>query len=109
MKYLVDIDNTICYTENSKYENSIPNYDRISKINKLFDAGHEIVYFTARGMGRSNNNAKEAHKLFFDLTKSQLELWGVKHHDLILGKPSADFYIDDKAIKDIDFFKENND
>jgi hypothetical protein len=109
MKYLVDIDNTICYTEDNKYEHSIPNYDRIDKINKLFDDGHEIVYFTARGMGRSNNNVKEAYELFFDLTKSQLRWWGAKHHNLILGKPSADLYIDDKAIKDTDFFGENND
>jgi hypothetical protein len=34
----------------------------------------------------------------------QLELWGCKYHELIMGKPSADYYIDDKAIKDNDFF-----
>jgi hypothetical protein len=109
MKYLVDIDNTICYTEYGRYEQSVPDYGRIDKINELFDAGHEIIYFTARGMGRSGNNVKKAYEMFFDLTKSQLKWWGAKHHDLILGKPSADFYIDDKAISDKDFFGEVND
>lgn len=105
MRYVVDIDNTICYTSESKdYENAVPDYERIDKINDLFDAGHTIIYFTARGMGRTDNNPKEAHELFFDLTKSQLRWWGAKHHELIIGKPSADFYIDDRAINAGDFF-----
>ena len=37
-------------------------------------------------------------------TKQQLEKWGVKYHKLFLGKPSGDIYIDDKGIKDEDFF-----
>ena len=35
----------------------------------------------------------------FDLTEQQLKDWGCKYHDLILGKPHADFFIDDKGIK----------
>jgi len=31
-------------------------------------------------------------------------LWGCKYHQLFLGKPSGDFYIDDKGINDTDFF-----
>ena len=45
----VDIDGTICHTENSDYENSIANFTHIEKINKLYDEGNEIVYWTARG------------------------------------------------------------
>ena len=42
--------------------------------------------------------------MFFNFTKEQLEEWGVKHHDLFLGKPAGDLYIDDKGMKDEDFF-----
>ena len=36
---------------------------------------------------------------------SPLARGGVKYTDLILGKPAGDKYIDDKGIKDEDFFK----
>jgi hypothetical protein len=55
-------------------------------------------------MGRYENNANLAIQKFYSLTKSQLEEWGVKYHELVLGKPSGDIYIDDKGIKDGDFF-----
>ena len=45
---------------------------------------------------------------YLDITKKQLDSWGAKYNELILGKPSADFYIDDKNISLIDFFTENN-
>ena len=32
------------------------------------------------------------------LTKSQLKKWGLKYHKLIMGKPSYDFFIDDKNL-----------
>ena len=55
MRYVVDIDGTICTpgpTEEMRYEQALPIQDRIDKINKLYDEGHTIVYLTARGMGR---------------------------------------------------------
>lgn len=108
MKYVVDIDGTICdkpiCRKDSDYDTSVPKKDRIEKINKLYDEGHEIIYLTARGMGRHNNNADLAKREFYDLTKNQLKSWGCKYHSLILGKPSGDYYIDDKGINSDDFF-----
>jgi len=49
MKYMVDIDGTICYNENSNYVDSKPDLVRIAKLNALYDKGHEIHYWTARG------------------------------------------------------------
>ena len=65
-------------------------------MNTLFEAGHEIVFFTARG-ATSGRDWRE-------LTENQLLGWGVKYHHLILGKPHSDYYIDDKGVKDTDFF-----
>ncbi len=39
------------------------------------------------------------------MTEKQLKEWNVKYHALFLGKPAGDLYIDDKGIRDIDFFK----
>lgn len=107
MQYVIDIDGTICENgdcNSCKYEGSVPFLDRIDQINKLYDDGHVIKYFTARGMGRYNDNPYKAREKFYELTKMQLELWGCKYHELILGKLSGDIYIDDKGINTNDFF-----
>lgn len=97
MKYIVDIDHTICLNSDSDYANSIPLLDRIQKINDLYDQGHVIVYWTARG-GNSGLDWSE-------LTKSQLLSWGCRYHELKMHKPVYDIWIDDRAINSEDFFK----
>jgi histidinol phosphatase-like enzyme len=104
MTYVFDIDGTICISSNSEYEKATPLPSRIKKVNDLYDQGHSIILQTARGMGRSNNSAEYAHKEFYEFTKNQLDSWGVKYHSLFLGKPAGDVYIDDKGIRDEDFF-----
>ena len=108
MKYVIDIDGTICNTKSGDYNNSSPIKKRIDLINSLHEAGNTIVYFTARGMGSNKNDQAIAIEKWFDFTKKQLDSWGAKYHELILGKPSADFYIDDKNICLSLFFKEND-
>ena len=103
--YVFDIDNTICKTSDSKYEKSTPIQERIDVVNLLYDQGHEIIFQTARGMGRTNNNVLEAHKLLYDFTKRQLDGWGARYTNLMLGKPAADVYVDDKGIHDERYFK----
>ena len=102
--YVIDIDGTIFKTNGMDYENSVPIPERISKINDLYDEGNIIIYLTARGMGRNDNQYELARNQFFDLTQSQLKKFGAKYHELHLSKPAGDYYIDDKAVKDIDFF-----
>ncbi len=105
MKYVIDIDGTICdKLEHQEYESSVPKRDRILAINKLYDEGHYIVYLTARGMGRYSNDSKLAEAHFRYITELQLKEWGCKYHKLFLGKPSGDVYIDDKGMNANDFF-----
>ena len=106
MKIFVDIDDTICYYENidkkKKMDYSVakPCSERINKINKLFDDGHKIVYWTARGT--------VTQKLWFNITYEQLKSWGCKFHELRMGKPSYDLFIDDKNINSEEYFKDIN-
>ena len=105
MNYVFDIDETICgKVENGEYENAEPWPSRIAIVNKLYDEGHTIVFQTARGMGRHKNNPALAIRDFYSITQNQLRRWGVKYHHLFLGKPMGDFYVDDKGVKDVDFF-----
>jgi CMP-N,N'-diacetyllegionaminic acid synthase len=88
-RYIVDIDGTICETVDGDYDNSRPLADRIAKINALYDAGHMVVYWTARGA--------VSGKDWTELTYSQLRMWGCKFHELRMGKPAYDVWVDDKA------------
>lgn len=102
--YVFDIDGTLCTLTDGEYEKAEPFQDRIEKVNRLHDEGHKIVLYTARGMGRTDNNSKHAQRMFFDITLEQITSWGIKHHSLILGKPAGDVYVDDKGVKDAEFF-----
>jgi len=105
--YVFDIDGTLCSkNENCDYSEAKPMMSRIETVNDLYDDGHQIFLLTARGMGRNNNNPLLAVQQFYQFTTDQLREWGVKYHHLILGKPAGDFYIDDKGIKDEDFFQD---
>ena len=110
MRYCVDIDGTICTpTVGRDYHKAEPWQDRIKVLNKLYDEGNHIIYFTARAMGRFSGHShyiasEKAKEVLFDLTKQQLNDWGVKYHELIMGKPHADLFIDDKGINCDDFF-----
>ena len=109
MRYVVDIDGTICVpgkTDEERYTGATPIQERIDKVNKLYDEGNTIVYLTARGMGRFDQDRDKAIETFYTFTKNQLDSWGCKYHRLFLGKPSADYYIDDKAWHDSTFFND---
>jgi hypothetical protein len=88
----VDIDETICTTPASRrYEDAEPIYANISKINKMFDEGHTIVYWTARGSRKQLD--------WHTQTKQQLESWGVKFSEVRTDKPYYDLFIDDKTLR----------
>jgi len=91
MVIYIDIDDTICHSPNKPdYNISYPIHKNIEKANKLFDAGHTIVYWTARGtMSRID---------WRNITEKQFKEWGVKYHDLKFGKPYYDLFIDDKNL-----------
>jgi CMP-N,N'-diacetyllegionaminic acid synthase len=96
----VDIDDTICYYPNKNdkmdYNNASPYLDRINKINKLYDEGNTIIYWTARGTMTGIN--------WFQITLQQLYKWDCKFHELRMNKPAYDLFIDDKNINSDDYF-----
>lgn len=94
--FMIDIDGTICKTENSDYHNSVPFKDKIKAFNELYDMGHEIHYWTARGANSG---------IIWDyFTILQLKEWKVKYTSLNMGKPHYDVWIDDKAINADDIY-----
>lgn len=98
MIYCFDIDGTLCSNTFGKYEKAKPIQNRINFVNRLYEEGHIIKLFTARGSTTKID--------WRQLTESQLIEWGVKYTSLKLGKPEADIYIDDKGLSDKEFFKD---
>jgi hypothetical protein len=92
----VDIDETICFYDEEialdgkkDYNKAIPDPFSIEKINKLYDEGHWIVYWTARGSRTGIDWANFTH--------DQLKSWGCKFHELHCNKPYYDLFIEDRS------------
>lgn len=98
-----DLDNTLCVTRGSDYQNSKPIIKKIKFVNDLYNNGFFILIFTARYMGRFKENKSKVISYGYKKTHNQLCKWGLKFHKLEMGKPSYDYIVDDKSI----FFKKN--
>ena len=96
MVIYIDIDETICHSPDvPDYTTSYPIVENIEKANELYDQGHTIVYWTARGT-KTGIDWRET-------TETQFKKWGLKYHDLKFGKPNYDLFIDDKNINTNDW------
>ncbi len=90
-QFVFDIDGVVAaFNPDLTYDTSGPNERMIQIINQLYDAGNRIVLFTARGYKTGID--------WSEVTKEQMDRWGVKYHELKFGKPNADYYIDDKML-----------
>jgi len=91
VKIYVDIDETICFYSGERlYPKAEPDYENIQKINHLYEQGHQITYWTARGSVTGID--------WYNLTETQLKKWGCKWHSLSVGnKPAYDLLICDKT------------
>jgi len=91
----VDVDGVLTKGDKKYWEEMCdPNQEVIDKINDLYKQGHIIIIWTGRPW-------KSAPKLI-----GFLERYGVRYHGVMMGKGSADYYIDDKAINVKKFMKE---
>jgi CMP-N-acetylneuraminic acid synthetase len=73
------------------YSKAKPILKNIECLNKLYDMGHTIVLFTARGTVTQID--------WKDVTVSQLKKWGVRYSELKFGKPAGDIYVDDRFVE----------
>jgi len=94
--YCFDLDGTLCSNSEGEYAQAVPLPERILKVNELYDLGNKILIYTARGTVTGID--------WRELTQNQLDEWGIKHHELRLGKPFADIYVDDRGVSDGVFF-----
>lgn len=98
MIYIFDVDGTILTTVPSGYYAAAkPIPERIAKVNQLYEQGHYIVYWTARGSTTGQD--------WYDFTRAQLLEYGCKFHEFHTKKPNYHVWVDDKAQNAETFFK----
>lgn len=95
MTLCFDIDNTIMFTsyEDGTYRVIGYNTPLIAKIKEMQKKGHTIILYTGR------------HWNHLEITLSQLQPTGINYSSLVMGRPVADLYIDDRALKPEEFLR----
>ena len=97
---ICDIDGTICSQrvfskerapdDEVSFREAVPFPKRIEYMNSLYDDGHYIIYWSARGYDSGIN--------FLEDSRKQLDSLNVKYNECVMFKPNYDIFIDDKAI-----------
>lgn len=91
--FLIDIDGTICddipNEEPERMATALPYLDALKILNKWYDEGHIITFFTSR---------TEEHR---PVTEAWLEKNKFKYHGILFGKPRGGNYhwIDNHIVK----------
>lgn len=89
---MVDLDGVLC-SEEAFFDRPLaePIAGAREALQKLRAAGHTVVIYTARGWGE------------FRVTQRWLDDHGFEYDGLHMGKPIADVWIDDRAIRFTDW------
>lgn len=91
--YLIDIDGTVTEDvpneEPDRMATCLPFPDALATLNKWYEEGHRICFFTSR---------TEEHR---QVTEEWLDKHGFKYHSLLMGKPRGGNYhwIDNHLVK----------
>ncbi|MDR0579037.1 MAG: capsular biosynthesis protein [Campylobacteraceae bacterium] len=111
-RIVIDLDETICFTINGNYAESIPNTAIIEKICEYKKLGFEIVINTSRNMRTYNGNIGKININTLPIIIEWLKKYNVPYDEIYVGKPWCGFegfYVDDKAIRPDEFLKKNYD
>lgn len=88
MQIIIDLDGTIC-TEEKTYSRALakPLPGAVEKLNQLYEQGHTLIIYSARTW------------MEYEMTADWLAKHGFRYHQLVLGKPVGDVWLDDRAIR----------
>ena len=88
MQIIIDLDGTIC-SEEKTCSRSLARPLRGAKetVNGFFRAGHKIIIYSSRSWQE------------YEMTERWLKKNGFRYHQLVLGKPIGEIWIDDRALR----------
>lgn len=105
-RIIMDLDDTICQTENGDYINSEPVAAVIDKMHEYKRLGFEIAINTSRNMRTYKGNTGKIAANTLPIILKWLEQHNVPYDEIYVGKPwcgMEGFYVDDRSIRPDEF------
>jgi len=101
MRICIDLDGTICdlKEEGQTYGDVLPKPGAINRIQEFRKEGHYIIIFTARHSKTCNGNPGLILARQGLTTLEWLKKYDIPYDEIHFGKPFADIYIDDNALR----------
>ncbi len=101
MRICIDLDGVISKLkkENENYSELEPVENAKLMINELKKRGHYIIIYTARHMKTCEGNIGLINSRIAKITLDWLKANGIEYDEIYFGKPFADLYLDDNAIR----------
>jgi capsule biosynthesis phosphatase len=101
MRIVIDLDGTICPIKDKDglYSELVPLEGAVERIKDLKKAGHYIIIATARNMATQESNLGKVIKNIGKITLDWLERYDIPYDEIYFGKPNAQVYIDDRALR----------
>lgn len=100
---VIDVDDTICWAADPNkpydYKNANPILKAIDHIRQYHYQGWYIIFHTARYFREFNGDIVKIYQKGYNELKDWLDKYDVPYDLIVLGKPSATFYLDDKAFR----------
>ncbi len=101
MRLCIDLDGVVCHLKKpvETYADIQPIPGAAEKLGALRKAGHYIILLTARHMKTCSGNVGMVIARQGKITLDWLEKHGIEYDEIHFGKPHADVYIDDNALR----------
>ena len=101
MRICIDIDGVIAQLkkQGQSYADIEPVPGAVEKIHALRQAGHYIILYTARHMRTCDGDVGKIVARQGRITLNWLDHHGIEMDEIYFGKPYADVYLDDKAVR----------
>lgn len=101
MRICIDLDGVICQLRQpgQSYAELEPVPGAVEKLRALRKAGHYLIIATARHMKTCSGNVGQVLARQGAVTLAWLARHGIEYDEIHFGKPHADVYIDDNAVR----------
>ena len=111
MRISVDLDGVIAQLKASDqtYADVEPVAGAVERLRELRAAGHYIIINSARNMATCEANLGRVIKNVGKVTLDWLERHAVEYDEIFFGKPNADVYIDDRAVRFVEWSQLSDD
>lgn len=105
MRIAIDLDGTICEIRHDPqtYADVAPLPGAVDRLRQLKVAGHYLIILTARHMQTCQGNEGAVIARVGKITLDWLAKHDVPYDEIHFGKPNAEVYIDDRALRFTDW------